>query len=180
LAGAPFVSREITGGSCAVLQKKSGRDRSQPDSQTARGVHPTALPSWLYIVTAIGPVKPPQGHQSGTSTQASASLNVRETGPVGTSLDFIRASPALERFNLICVAIEWMRRAPIYDHLPFTGRANRPVTSAKPDTVPRKVVIRRDRHQKRSILTSESQKIGSGWVCITHESIRRYRFRLTL
>jgi len=58
---------------------------------------------------------------------------VREASPVGTSLDFIRASPALEGLKLVCAAIERMRRAPIYDHLPITRRANRTVMCAKPD-----------------------------------------------
>ena len=46
--------------------------------------------------------------------------------------------------------------------------------SRRPSATPvlNKVVIKRVRYHKRSILTSKSQEIGSGWVCITHGSIR--------
>jgi hypothetical protein len=59
--------------------------------------------------------------------------DVREASPVSASLDFIRTSPTLESLKLVCVAIERMRRAPIYDHLPIKVRANRPLVCAKPN-----------------------------------------------
>ena len=85
-----------------------------------------------------------QDHRSGLSCNARMLTDltrarrhriagVRKASPVGTSLDFIRASPALEGLKLICAAIKRMRRAPIYDHLPITRRANRTVMCAKPD-----------------------------------------------
>jgi hypothetical protein len=45
-------------------------------------------------------------NRAGSSTQRQLVADVRETGPVGTSLDFLRASPALESLKLVCVAIE--------------------------------------------------------------------------
>jgi hypothetical protein len=54
--------------------KKSGRDCPQPDSHTARGVHPTVLPSWFHIVTVIAARCAAGSTEPGRQRKGSASL----------------------------------------------------------------------------------------------------------
>jgi len=56
-----------------------------------------------------------------------------EAASVGTPLAFVPAGPTSKRLELVCVAVERMRRTPGHVHLPSTGRASRPIIRAKSD-----------------------------------------------
>jgi hypothetical protein len=45
-------------------KNQAPRQIPRPDSHTARGVHPTVLPSWFHIVTTIAGVKLNSGYRS--------------------------------------------------------------------------------------------------------------------
>jgi hypothetical protein len=60
-------------------------------------------------------------------------VHMRETASIGASLDLVSARSAFKGLQLVCVAVERMRRPPGYRHRPSTRRASRPIMCTKPD-----------------------------------------------